>query len=208
LINKFVFLILFLPSMSTATTNLISLNIGRGTPESSIQATGSSDLNGASGQAWSFDAFHLVSPQVYLGLSTGHFSAGDNTSLTFVPNTTTTISSKVTSSLILGRLDLTPGGKAVPYLIGGIGWAKNSIVVTSDSVTLVNDSKNTFEYGVGGGIDFAWTDHLFIGAEGRYQGSYKSSYNMTQEGVAATGRNSLSTGNTVLIFTVRAGVMY
>jgi opacity protein-like surface antigen len=196
-----------------ATTNQLEFDYGRGSPESSIQAGGSSEREGDRGHAWSADWLHQSGPQVYWGLGGGHFTSDDHTSSTFVsvPNTNSTISSKSTSIFLLSRVDLSASSRLVPYVIVGTGWDSTSITATAATAaptTLIDESHSTLGYLVGGGIDLPFTDHLYIGAEARYQGAFQRNYDLTPAGQALTGQGAVQSTMKVFFLSLKAGIKY
>jgi opacity protein-like surface antigen len=219
-VKKLLSLLMFLSTSSFATVNQIELNLGRGTPVSSIQAGGSSDRDGSRGTDWSADFLHLAGPQYYFGVGGGQFRSNDNVSETFVPNANTTIRSKVSSILLLSRTDLPSQTKMVPYFIAGIGWVKNSLSVTSlpqtvwsdtgtsEQRTLVSDSKNTVGFAAGAGLDYALVQNAFIGIEFRYQSSLSRNFDLTAVGNSTVGQGSLRTSMNILMLGVKAGIKY
>jgi len=194
---------------SFAVVNQIEFNLGRGTPLSSIQAGGSSDRAGARGTEWSADFLHQTGPQVYFGIGGGHFRSDDNVSQTFVPNANSTITSKTTSILLLSRVDLAAPSRMVPYVIAGIGWARNSLSVTAvPNGTILEDSRDTVGFATGLGMDYALNDRLFIGIEARYQSSLQRTFDLTAVGSSTTGTNSIQTPMNVFHLGVKAGIKY
>jgi len=194
---------------SFATVNQIEYLYGRGSPRSSVQAGNGSDQEGSQGAEWSADFLHLAANHFYVGVGGGEFHSGDNVSGTVVPNVNSTISCKMTSILGLARIDLSPSPKLMTYAIAGIGWVRNSLMITSAPATpIVDSAKETFGYAGGVGVDLALTDRLFIGVEARYQGSERQSFEMTPEGVAATGRTSISVPLSVFLVGLKAGIKY
>jgi len=193
-----------------ATVNQIDFNFGRGSPLSFIQADGSSDRAGSRGTSWSADFLHATGPGTYVGLGGGEFRSNDNVSQTFVPNTNSTIRTKSSTILILTRADMPTDSRLVPYLIAGIGWARNSLSITAmpGQGTLLEDSKNTFAYATGAGLDYALNDRLFMGIEARYQGAFKQTYDLTPQGQATTGINSIQSSMNVFLLGVKAGFKY
>ncbi|MFA5975150.1 MAG: outer membrane beta-barrel protein [Elusimicrobiota bacterium] len=204
-----------------ASENQLEFNLGRGFPSSSIQAGDRSDRVGARGTEWSANLLHhLAGKRAYWGLGGGQFRSNDNVSQTFVPNAFSTITSKATTVLVLLRTDLSAQSRFVPYFIGGLGWAQNSLSVvavpnstwtdtgTSESRKLLKDSKNTLGYAYGLGLDYALNDRLLIGVEARYQGSLKNTYEMTPAGAAATGQNSVRAPLNLFATSVKAGIKY
>jgi opacity protein-like surface antigen len=196
-----------------ATTNQIEFSLGRGSPESSIQANGSAESEGDRGHAWSADWLHQNGPYVYWGIGGGHFNSADHTSSTFVPNpnTISTISSRSTSIFLLSRVDLAPPSRLVPYLIVGSGWVRTSITATAATATpttLIDESHSTLGYMAGLGMDLPFTDRLFIGAEARYQSAFQRNFNLTPEGQALTGQGSVQSTMKVLFLSVKAGIKY
>jgi len=191
-----------------AAVNQLEFNLGRGTPLSTIQAGGSSDREGARGTDWSADFLHQAGPQVYWGIGGGHFRSDDNVSQTFVSNANSMITSKTTSVLLLSRVDLAPPSRMVPYAIAGIGWVRNTLSVTSEQGTIIDDSKNTVGFATGLGMDYALSDRLFIGLEARYQSSLKSTFDLTAMGSSTTGTSSVQTSMSVLMQGVKAGIKY
>ncbi len=213
-------LLALLGSPCRATVNQIEFNLGRGSPLSSIQAGGSSDRAGSRGTEWSADFLHQANPRLYWGLGGGQFRSNDHVSQTFVPNALSTISSRASTILILSRTDLSFGSKYVPYMIAGVGWTRHSLLVaavpgapwtdtgTSESRTLLEESKNTLGYAYGLGLDYALSDGLFIGVEARYQGSLKNTFAFVPTGVAATGQTSVQTSLNLFTAGVKAGFKY
>jgi outer membrane autotransporter protein len=114
----------------------------------------------------------------------------------------------MTSILALGRIDLSPNPKATPYAIAGVGWVRNSLTVTSASQVLVDDSKSTLGFALGLGMDLALTDRVFLGIEGRYQGSVKHSFDTTPAGQAATGQTQVTVPLGAYLFGAIVGVKY
>jgi opacity protein-like surface antigen len=203
-------MLLFVSTASFATVNQIDFNFGRGSPLSFIQADGSSDRAGSRGTSWSADFLHATGPGTYVGLGGGQFRSNDNVSQTFVPNTTSTIHTKSSTILILTRADMPTDTRLVPYLIAGLGWARNSLSVTamSGQGTLLEDSHNTLAYATGLGLDYALNDRLFIGMEARYQGALKQTYDLTPQGQATTGVTSMQSSMNVFLWGVKAGFKY
>src|ERR1035437_5585917 len=90
----------------------------------------SSEAEGSRGTDWSLDALHRISPRLYLGMGSGRFSSSDNVSSTFLATAAaTTLSSKITSTLVLGRIDLSASGNSALYAIAGVGWVKNTLTI-------------------------------------------------------------------------------
>jgi len=206
--KKFLPFIFLISAPALASTNQLDFMWGRGTPLNSIQAQGSAERDGLRGSFWAFDAMHHISNQLYLGVGIGHFTSADNNSATFIPNANSIIDSRKTSSLLLGRMDLIPGGRWVPYAIAGAGWVKNSLTVTSDQGTLVDDSKSTLGYAGGLGLDLILGDRLLIGIEARYEGSLAQTFGMTPTGVAASGQTGVRTSLNLFLVGLKAGVKY
>src|SRR5258706_9459148 len=173
--------LLLVTSSALATVNQIEFNLGRGTPLSSIQAGGSSERAGSRGTEWSADILHSSGSRSYIGLGGGQFRSNDNVSQTFVPNTTSTISSKVSSVLLLTRVDFPSQSRTVLYAIAGLGWARNSLTLTDRTGvgTLLDESKDTLAYATDIGLDYPLTDRLLIGVEARYQRSLKQKFFLT-----------------------------
>ena len=203
----FILMLLF-SAPALASTNQLDFMWGRGTPLNSIQAQGSAERDGLRGTFWTFDALHKVSDRFYFGVGIGHFTSADNNSSTFVANSESTLDSRKTSSLLLGRMDLIPGGRWVPYLIAGAGWVKNSLTVSSDQGTLVDDSKSTLGYVGGFGMDLILGDRLLLGLEARYEGSLAQTYAMTPVGIAASGQTGVRTSLNLFLIGLKAGVKY
>ena len=199
---------LFVSTPVFGTTNQIDFTFGHGSPLASIQAQGSTEQDGLRGSFWSADALHHVSNQLYLGMGIGHFHSADNNSSTFIANTLSTISSQKTSTLLLGRMDLVPGTRITPYAIAGLGWVKNSLTVASDQGTLVDESKSTFGYTGGLGVDVLLSDRLLIGVEARYEGSPAQHFALTPTGQAASGQMDLRTSIDLFSFGLKAGIKY
>jgi opacity protein-like surface antigen len=213
-----VFLLATTPVLVLA--NQFDFNLGRGTPLSSIQAGGSSDSAGSRGTEWSADLLHQTNGPLYLGLGGGMLRSNDNSSDTFVPGAHSTIRSRRSSILVLSRTDLGPPARMVPYLIAGIGWARNSLTVTavpagvwndtgtSEQRTLMEESRNTVGYVTGIGLDYMMTSRIVIGIEGRYQGSIQRPFDLTPAGQAATGVSNIPTSLNSYTVGVKAGVKY
>jgi opacity protein-like surface antigen len=208
MMKKLMGALVFVSTTCFAMTNQIEYMQGRGIPRCSVQADGSADQEGTQGAEWSADFLHKAANHFYLGVGGGEFHSGDNVSGTFVSNANTTISSKMTSILALGRIDLSPNPKLVTYAIAGLGWVKNTLSVTSAPTTIVDSSKATLGYAAGLGVEFPLSDRLFIGAEARYQGSERQSYQTTPDGTAATGRTSISVPLSVFLLSLKAGFKY
>jgi opacity protein-like surface antigen len=208
--KKLLSILVFASTFCFGTENQIEFNLGRGTPLSSIQAGGSSDRAGSRGTAWSANFLHQAGPRYYVGLGGGQFRSNDNVSGTFVPNTPSTISSKITSILILTRVDIPSQSRLTPYVIAGIGWARNSLTVTARSGpgTLLDDSRNTVAYASGVGADYALSDRLFIGVEARYHNALKRTFTLTPQGQTTTGQSSVQTSLGVFMLGARAGIKY
>ncbi len=202
--------LVFLSTSAFATENQIEFNFGRGTPLSSIQAGGSSDRAGSRGTNWSADFLHQNGPRSYAGLGGGQFRSNDNVSETFLPNASSTITSKITSILLLTRVDLPSQSRMVIYVIAGLGWARNSLTITamSGQGTLMDDSRDTLAYATGLGADYALNDRLIIGVEARYQGALKRTFDLTPQGQAITGVGSVQTSMNVFMLGVKAGIKY
>jgi len=203
-----------------ATTNQIDFNWGRSTPLGSVQAQGSTEQDGLRGTSWSADGLHHVSNSFYLGFGFGHFSSEDNQSSTFILNKVSTVSSKKTSSLLLGRMDFGANARFVPYAIAGLGWVQNSLTVTalpasswddtgtSEARTFVDQSKSTLGYAGGLGLDVLLSDRLLIGIEARYEGSPVQHFAMTSAGAAASLQTDLRTSADLFSVGIKAGVKY
>jgi opacity protein-like surface antigen len=203
------FLVLLLCSAPVyATTNQLDFTWGRSSPLGTIQAQGSTEQDGLRGTSWSLDALHQTSDRFYLGFGFGHFASAVNNSTTFLANTTTTISSWKTSSLLLGRLDLSKTNHFVTYAIAGLGWVKNSLNVTSAQGTIVDDSKTTLGYGGGLGLEVLITQALLIGLEARYEGSPEQHFGMTALGTASSGQTDVKTSISVFNVGLKAGIRY
>ena len=203
-----------------AVVNQLEFNLGYGTPLSSVQAGGSSEKQGAKGDAWSADFLHQAGPNVYFGLGGGQFRSHDHVSETFASNALSTITSKTTTIFFLTRTDLGPPARMVPYLIAGIGWVKNTLSVTatpsttwsntgtSEQRTFLNDSLDTVGYASGIGLDYPISDRLYFGIEARYQGSLKRTYTLNSEGQTATGQSNIQTPVNVFLLGLKAGIKY
>jgi len=203
-----------------AAENLLEFNLGRGFPWSSIQAQGSSERSGSRGTAWSADFLHRTAPYVAWGLGGGQFRSNDNVSQTFLANAISTITSKTTSVLLLARTDVPSSSTLTPYFIVGLGWVRNTLSVaavpgatwtdtgTTESRPLLHDSKDTFGYAYGLGLDYALNDRLVVGIEARYESSLKSTYNLTPAGSAVTGLNSIQSSLTLFTAGVKVGIKY
>ena len=211
--RKFWILALLAAEACYATTNQLEFSYGRGSPESSIQANGSSESEGDRGHDWSADWLHQSGPQIYWGFGGGHFSSADHTSSTFVSvsNTVSTISSKSTNIFLLSRIDISPSPRLVPYAIFGTGWDRTSITASAASAvttTLIDDTHNTLGYMVGGGIDLPLTSYLYIGAEARYQGALQRNFDLTPAGQELTDQGSVQSTMKVFSLNVKAGIKY
>jgi len=218
--KKLAALLILVSTACFATENQIDFTLGRGSPQSAARAGNLFQEDGSQGLNWSADFLHKIARQVSIGIGGGHFSSGDNTETTFVPNTSSTVSSKMTSILALGRLDLTSSAKFVPYVIAGIGWARNSLTVsalpdstwsdtgTSESRTLVDDSGSALGYAAGAGVDVALSDRIFLGVEARYQGSTRRSFDVTPQGESVMDQGSVSTALKMVILGIKAAVRY
>jgi len=198
----------FIAAPAFGFTNQIDFSMGRGSPLDSIQAQGSSEQDGLRGSYWSLDALHHASDRFYLGFGTGHFSSADNNSSTFAAHTNSTISSHKTPLMILGRMDFGAESHFVPYAIVGLGWVKNSLTVTSDQGTLIDQSKSTLGYSGGLGMDIILGDRLLVGLEARYEGSPAQHFAMTSLGAAASGQTDVHTSINLFSVGLKAGVRY
>ena len=206
--KKLLCLLLFCTTASWA-TNQIEFDLGRGTPESYIQANGSDDRQGGRGTAWSADILHQTSGAVYVGLGGGYFHSNDYVSPTFAPGTVSTIDSHAHTVLLLSRLDLTSNPKFLPYALVGAGWVDNELSVKdAGGNSLISDSKSTYGYALGLGVDIALNDRLFVGLETRYQSGPKQSFSLSPEAQALTGAGSVETRSTVFLLGLKAGVKY
>jgi opacity protein-like surface antigen len=202
--------LLFVSTTALATTNQLDFNFGRGTPQSYIQAGGSSDHAGSRGTNWSADFLHQNGPHTYIGLGGGQFRSNDNVSETFVPNASSTIRSKTSSILLLTRVDIPSRSRIVMYVLAGVGWARNSLSITAmpGQIALLEQSKDCLAYASGIGADYALSDRLFIGVEARYQGSFRRTYDLTPAGTTLTGVNSMDTSMNVILLGVKVGIKY
>lgn len=208
LVKKLAGILILLSTACFATENQVDFIFGRGTPQSAAQAGSLFQEDGSRGESWSADILHRMGRQLSIGIGGGQFSSDDNTSTSFIPNAASTVSSKMTSILLLGRLDLSPNPKFIPYVIAGIGWVRNSLTVTSDPITVVDDSESAFGYAAGIGADVALTDRIFLGVEARYQGSTRRSFDMTSQGEALAGQSSVDTALKIVILGLKASVRY
>lgn len=220
LLRRLFAIAILLPQACFAASNQLELNLGRGTPLSSIQTGGSSDRLGSRGTEWSADILHSAGGPVYLGLGGGQLRSNDNVSQTFVPNAATTIRSKISSVFVLSRLDLPTQTKLLPYFIAGVGWVEDSVTITSlpkatwldtgtsERRSILDDSKQTVGFVTGLGLDYPLTDRLLIGVDARYQTSAKRTFNLTPQGAAITGQSSVQTPMNIFTFGVKAGIRY
>jgi opacity protein-like surface antigen len=208
--KKLLVLFLFTSVPALGSTNQIDFLWGRSSPQGSIQANGSTEQDGLRGTSWSFDALHQASEYFYLGFGFGDFSSADNNSTTFIPgNTVSTIDSQKTSTLILGRMNLGASSHFLPYAIAGLGWVKNSMTVyNSGQGTVIDDSKSTFGYAGGLGVDLLLTDRLILGMEARYEGSPAQHFGMSAAGAAASGVTDVRTSANLFTVALKAGVKY
>ena len=218
--KRFLALLFLAASPSLAFDNLFDFNFGRGLPMSELQAGGSSDHAGSLGTAWSADLLHMARPGLYVGLGGGQFRSNDNESSTYLANASTIIRSRSSQIMILTRQDLTYKPDAIPYVIEGIGWVQNSVVMTSrpnttwadtgtnEQRTLVHDTNNTVGFAIGAGMDFNLTNALFAGAEVRYQRALNENFKTTPAGLAATGQSDFDTPLKTLFYTVKLGLRY
>ena len=94
------------------------------------------------------------------------------------------------------------------YAIAGVGWVKNTLTITSESTTLLNESEDALGYAAGAGLDLALTERVLIGIEGRYQGSPTRRFDLTPEGASATGMTSVSTPINRITLSLKAGIRY
>jgi len=213
-------LLLLVCSPAWAVVNKLEYEYGRGSPRGSYHFGDWIKQEGPRGPEWSADFLHESSERVYVGIGGGHFHSGDEVSQTLVPNTDATFSTRMTSILALGRLDLSSNPKLMPYAIVGIGWVRYSLVVqgvpatswsdtgTSESRTLVDDAKNTVGYTAGLGVDLAVTDRLYIGIDARYQGAVKQHFDTSAAGQVATGTKELTVPLGAFLLGAKVGVKY
>jgi opacity protein-like surface antigen len=206
--KKLLTVILFVSAPAFGTTNQLDFMWGRCSPLGSVQAQGSTEQDGLRGSCWNADALHHVSDRFYIGMGFGQFRSADNNSTTFMANSIATISSRKTSTLLLGRMDLTTTSHFVTYAIAGLGWVQNSLTVNSDQGTIVDQSRSTFGFSGGLGFDVLVTQALVIGIETRYDGSPAQHFGMTAAGAAATGQTDLRTSADLFSVGLKAGIKY
>ncbi len=217
---KWIWVTLLLAAPAWSFENQVEFNWGHGVPQATVSVGNSSDELGSSGNVWSADILHLASRQTYLGLGGGQYRSGDNTSGSFIRNTQSTLAAKTSSVLILGRIDFPHSSKLVTYVIGGIGWVRNSLSITAYPTGLWNDSasaeqrtflstaKSTLGFAGGLGLDLDLTQTLVFGIEGRYQTSLKQYFDLTPEGQAATGQTSISSLLKIYTICFKVGIKY
>jgi opacity protein-like surface antigen len=218
--KKYFILFFFLSTTVWAKENQIDFMLGRGTPQSSAQVADRFQLLGSRGPEWSVDIMHRIARQLSLGLGGGHFSSGDNTSTTWVSNTNSTLSSHMSTVFILGRLDLAPNPKFIPYLLAGVGWARSSLSATATPVStwadtgtaesrlILDDAKISLGYAAAAGVDIALNDRIFVGVEARYQAATARNFDLTAQGRAVTGQNNVDSAIKMIILGVKAAVRY
>src|SRR5258708_148887 len=208
--SKLFGILVLMSSSVFATVNQLEFDVGRGTPQSSLQAGGSSERAGSRGTDWSVDSLHHYNDRTSFGFGGGQFRSNDHVSETFIPNTSSTISSKITSILILSKVDFPSQSKMTLYVIAGIGWSKNSILITdrTGTGTLMDQSHDTMAFATGMGADYPLSDRLVIGVEARYRSSLKRTFDLTPAGRALTGVGSIQSPLNVFTLGVKAGIRY
>ena len=201
--------------------NQVEFYLGHGSPLSTVQASGSSDRAGSQGDVWSADIMHHVNYQFYLGLGGGQFRSSDNVSQTYLPNANSSISTRSSSIFILSHQDLPASSpNLVPYVLGGIGWVRNTLTITaipvapwpdtgtSEQRTLMEDSRDSIGIAAGAGMDWTLTSALFFGGEVRYQYALARSFSTTPKGQSTTGQSSASSSMNNLFYSLKLGVKY
>ncbi len=218
---KRLFALLFvLAAPAAAMTNQIDVYFGRATPRSDAGVGQTNDRVGSRGTDWKVEALHKTGPRSYLGIGFGRFRSNQNTSTTFISNSTSLLSSKISSTFLLGRVDLLAAPSYSIYGIAGIGLVRNSLHIaaspsttwtdtgTSEVRTIVEDAASALGYAGGLGIDVNLTDRIVLGAEARYQGSQKKDFSLTSEGSSLSGASSIHTDISILFMGFKIGLKY
>ncbi len=206
--KKLFFAILLLSQTSWAVENRLEYMYGHGFPKSSVDFGHGSEQEGSSGSEWSADFLHSTSPHVYFGVGGGKFRSKEQSSTALIPSANSSISARMSAVLGLVRVDINANPKVITYLIGGLGWVKHSLVINSDKGTIIDVSRDAFGFAGGLGLDYLLNDRLYLGVEGRYQGSVKQSFHTTDLGQSVTGQSSISLPLSVVLVSAKIGVRY
>lgn len=182
--------VVFVPQLHS---HSISANLGTSIPLTDVDVTGiggGKEKAGSAGLSIGGQYLYNLRKDIGIGLDINFASSGDKESSTFLTGANSTLSSKTTSVLAVGKKNFLEDKKVSPYVLVGLGFGINNLTIdakpttgfvwsntgTAEERNLADSTKTTFAGALALGLDIAITEALFVGGEARYMFTSSATY--------------------------------
>jgi opacity protein-like surface antigen len=159
-------------------------------------AGGTKDTFADPGGSFGVQYLYQVLPMLGLGLDLANSSYSDRFSNILIFNASSVSGGHSFDVLPVVHVAFIPESRVHPFVEGGIGVSNTALKIeatpdaghvwantgTREKRTLIDSTKSGAAIMMGGGVDFFITDHLFLGASGRFLFYAKRTYDATDLG--------------------------